>query len=461
MLANIYIRNFRSIKEIVFPIKNGLNVIVGSNGSGKTNILHALKFLSNIVTSGASLAMAKAGGPSRNFRRGENSIEFSVHYVLDHSLFKGKQATFFLFWDVVVSQSEEGGFVHVRKEVVRIVALSSEGKEDVLKAEVTRTSAGAVRPRFEIVSEDLITKRLFESSYWVGSSFKKSEVVSTVSEKFQEVLQEAKKGAQDASFIAQASFCHANFRRFFRDISSLDEYNISPDVARQAVDPLPVVRMGPDGGGVSEVVGALENRQFSRIRRGGAPYPGTTYYYAHHWSEYSSPLGQKNNPLPVILEHVQAAIPSIDSIGTQIDPSSGRRFVVFGCGGSLFRPQEMSDGTFKWLCLLVALLVPTTRVVLLEEPENFMHPWMQQRFISLARQQASSDNTSVVLSTHSVTVLNSLVVDELRVVHQVDGETVMNSVENKEEIERILSESTFGLGDIWISGEFGGVTGGF
>jgi len=54
-----------------------------------------------------------------------------------------------------------------------------------------------------------------------------------------------------------------------------------------------------------------------------------------------------------------------------------------------------------------------------------------------------------------------LVVDELRVVHQVDGETVMNSVENKEEIERILSESTFGLGDIWISGEFGGVTGGF
>jgi hypothetical protein len=60
-----------------------------------------------------------------------------------------------------------------------------------------------------------------------------------------------------------------------------------------------------------------------------------------------------------------------------------------------------------------------------------------------------------------VTVLNSLVVDELKVVHQRGGETMLSIVENKEEIERILSESTFGLGDIWLSGEFGGVTGGY
>jgi predicted ATPase len=381
MRAHIGIKNFRSIRDVGFPMQPGLNVIVGSNGSGKTNILHALKFLSNIVTSGASLAMAKAGGPARNFRRGEDVIEFSVSSMLDVSLYRGRPADFYFVWGVSVSRSDESGFVYVRKETFRVVVSAAGEMSDVLRAEIMRPPSGGVRTRFEMAPEQDLTKRLFSSSFWVSSSSKKAEIISAIGGRIQDVLQDAKKGGQDASFLSSISAVHHEVWRFHRDLSSLDEYNISPEIARQAVDPLPVVKMGTDGAGVSEVIAALEKGQLSRFfgASGG-------YEYRMHWYHHEALSRRKSNPLSKILEHVQAAIPSIDSIGTQIDPSSGRRFVVFSGNGQVFRPQEVSDGTFKWLCLLVALYVPASKVVLLEEPENFMHPWMQQRFVALARE---------------------------------------------------------------------------
>jgi predicted ATPase len=113
----------------------------------------------------------------------------------------------------------------------------------------------------------------------------------------------------------------------------------------------------------------------------------------------------------------------------------------------------------KWLCLLVAMYVPNSRVILLEEPENFMHPWMQQRFISIVREQAKKLNISVIVSTHSVTILNSITLKELLLVYQTEGETHVESVKDQKEVQKVLDKTSFGLGDIWVSGGIGGVVG--
>lgn len=461
MDAQITVRNFRSIKEATFPIREGLNVIVGANGSGKTNLLHALKFLSNVVTSGASLAMAKAGGASRNFRRGSTTIQFSVETPLDVSLYCGKQALFTFRWEMSVGPSGADGFVQVKNEAFRIFAHANEGwkEKEVFALEVSRGANNATKGKLSMDSEQNLTKRLFDSSLWVSRSSKKQEIFTTLRARLNDVLAGARKKPQDASLLEQVSNIHYGARRFFRDLLTLDEFNISPDVARQGVDPLPVIRMGPDGSGLSEVIGALETDQLRRLQDRiaigvGSPY-FSAYPYDMHWAGRP-----RKNPLPDIVENLQAAVSSIDSLATEIDPSTGRRYVVFKSGGHKFRPQEISDGTFKWLCLLIALFVPTSRVILLEEPENFMHPWMQQRFVALARAQAKRGSGSVVLSTHSVTVLNALNVDELCVAYQENGETHIEPIENGDEIQALLAKSSFGLGDIWVSGEFGGVTGG-
>lgn len=460
MKADITVRNFRSIRDLTFPIREGLNVIVGANGSGKTNLLRALKFLSDIVTSGASLAMAKAGGPSRNFRRGQDHIEFSIESPLDSSFYRGRRARFKFHWDITVAPSGPDGFVQVSQESFRISAQTNETTECVFQADISRSGTKNVKSKFWIAPREHLTKRLFESSRLVNSSSRKEEIFDSLTSSFQSALSDAKKGPRDASFLQRASRAHEGMRRVFQAVVRLDEYNISPEAARQAVDPLPVRRMKPDGAGVSEVIAALEADHPRRLSPWEFVYPGYSPYIERHPFDIAWMARPDRNALSEIVEHLQAAVSSIDTIATEIDPSTGRRFVVFKSGGHKFLPQEISDGTFKWLCLLVALYVPTSKVVLLEEPENFMHPWMQQRFIALARKQSRKDSGSVVISTHSVTVLNALVPDELRICFQEDGETHIHCVSDEAEIREMLKNSSFGLGDLWVSGGIGGVTGG-
>ncbi|HUY53270.1 MAG TPA: DNA replication and repair protein RecF [Candidatus Dormibacteraeota bacterium] len=50
MITDIHLQNFRSYKDSSFDISNGVNIIIGQNGSGKTNLLESIM----IITSGSS-----------------------------------------------------------------------------------------------------------------------------------------------------------------------------------------------------------------------------------------------------------------------------------------------------------------------------------------------------------------------------------------------------------------------
>ncbi|MEI6048824.1 MAG: AAA family ATPase [Bacteroidota bacterium] len=44
-ISTLTIRNFRNFKNAEFKFKNGINTIIGENGSGKTNLFYALRIL--------------------------------------------------------------------------------------------------------------------------------------------------------------------------------------------------------------------------------------------------------------------------------------------------------------------------------------------------------------------------------------------------------------------------------
>ncbi len=45
-IENLSLRNFRNYREVSIPLQKGMNILVGENGVGKTNILEAIYFLS-------------------------------------------------------------------------------------------------------------------------------------------------------------------------------------------------------------------------------------------------------------------------------------------------------------------------------------------------------------------------------------------------------------------------------
>ena len=61
MLQSFYIDGFKSLKNCQFNLTPGLNVLVGENDTGKSNILSSLEFSSYIVSSGLNEVPKKLG----------------------------------------------------------------------------------------------------------------------------------------------------------------------------------------------------------------------------------------------------------------------------------------------------------------------------------------------------------------------------------------------------------------
>ncbi len=476
-MVQIQIRNFRSIRESTIELRRGLNVLIGPNGSGKTNLLAALMFLRDVLTSGVALAMGKAGGPPHNFYRGSREMGFSVSGYYGHVRLRRRKLPVSFSWEFSVAQRGTDRISELSRQSFRLFAYKGSHAVELLYVGVRRPVKGKASYRTRLMKEDDLSLGLFLQPYGRRPSGPKAKIFDDVRRSLRE-LARAARSRVNVSLLPGLQSILPRISAVVRQLTLLDEYNIHPDAARQSTDQTPQAMMEPDGSGLSEVVNALLNRDWHRIGVSRS-YPHLHYPsifefgrgYTHHvlFSEreelfyrYGGRRGRHPfvGAIENITEHLAAAVNSVDSLSTRIDPTNGRRFVVFHSGQNEFLPDEVSDGTIKWLCLLVSIFVPSSRTYLLEEPENFMHPWMQQRLVQIMREESGKKNLTFVVSSHSATILNSTKPDEIVLVNYKGGSSRVSRVENLDELNRFLNESQFGLGDLWISGDLGAVPGG-
>lgn len=85
MLTTLAVANYRSLRELIVPLGR-LNLVVGANGSGKSNLYRALRLLAESAQTGIVPALAREGGLgsalwagpetiSPAMRRGEVSVQ--------------------------------------------------------------------------------------------------------------------------------------------------------------------------------------------------------------------------------------------------------------------------------------------------------------------------------------------------------------------------------------------------
>jgi predicted ATPase len=82
-LATIHIRGYKSIKSVELQLGN-LNILIGANGSGKSNFISVFKFLRNIVDQRLQLHVRDSGGAEKLLYYGSKSTE-SLSFRLDFS----------------------------------------------------------------------------------------------------------------------------------------------------------------------------------------------------------------------------------------------------------------------------------------------------------------------------------------------------------------------------------------
>ncbi len=171
------------------------------------------------------------------------------------------------------------------------------------------------------------------------------------------------------------------------------------------------------------------------------------------------------------VEQVQLAsklcehVPVYDDVDTR-PTSGGNHQVVFSdrwADGLWYTPHEVSDGTMLTLGFLT---IPYQRqqpdLLLVEEPERGLHPYLMEQVLSLLRELATKRDIQVLVATHSATLLEFALPEEVRFLSRstTEGRVEVREVPTGDAWDDAFHEYRESLGSLWLSGSLGGVPGG-
>jgi len=158
-----------------------------------------------------------------------------------------------------------------------------------------------------------------------------------------------------------------------------------------------------------------------------------------------------------ILRTFGAVAPHVNSMASK-SMRTGKEFVEFieTATGRGVESWESSDGTLRALAILIALEShPSWRTVLIEEPEQNLHPWAVRSIVDHIREVSEERHIQVVITTHSQQVLEGIKPEELLVTHrtQKDGTVFRNLTDLFPGRDIKMGE----IGQLWVQGLLGGV----
>ena len=167
------------------------------------------------------------------------------------------------------------------------------------------------------------------------------------------------------------------------------------------------------------------------------------YLHERHPESLDTILSRLSERIPR-LERVDVALLADGRLLLQIKDAPFERPVL---------AKFASDGTMKMLAYLTMLNDPEPlQLIGIEEPENQLHP---RHLAVLAEEfRAASDNTQIMVTTHSPIFVNALTPDEVWVLYRNDqGYTQAQRALDLRGIQEFMDEGAR-LGDLWMEEYF-------
>lgn len=125
---------------------------------------------------------------------------------------------------------------------------------------------------------------------------------------------------------------------------------------------------------------------------------------------------------------------------------------------------QMSDGFLVLTAILSLIHVPPElegTLFCIEEPENHLHPRLMETLVALLRQvqQEVRDSrrppSQIIVTTQSPYLVDQFSLDEVIWVEKKEGETKVSRPANKEYLKKLVEDKELGLGNLMYSGALG------
>lgn len=206
---------------------------------------------------------------------------------------------------------------------------------------------------------------------------------------------------------------------------------------------------------IRKVLGGLQLFQLSphECRSSGVPTPNAA-------------LERHGQNLPAAADHlrrndaaawrkVQNAMRSIlpDLLSIDIAYTEDRRLALQFKERGIGRPWsagEVSDGTIQALALFIALFDQRSTMIVVEEPENSVHPWILRQFLDLCEDQRSKQ---ILLTSHSPLLLNYVPASIVRLMSMREGRSqISRVVDMAPEVTDLALSGELSLFDAYDSG---------
>ena len=381
-LTHIAITNWRNFAHIEFDLSSRL-FVVGPNSSGKTNLLAALRFLSDVARLGLAAAPENWGGPERYFRSGTDSASFTVIVDVDT-----RQITYDL-------------------SIQRLTGIPG---ENVLGGDQLRI----LEPRVLDDRADLFSWKDVAESFGCDSAHGRKGEADTSFLPSEYAGEKLLIDGEEVPVIRDAKQVRLGASYFRKMLAGIRYIHPNPKKMLERAD-----RYDPDHG---------------------------TGFFQHAGRFSDQQLDAVVDRIRPIMAAVVPEIPNLSSqrmgLGTELVFYSDTP--VRGASG-VYSHEQFSEGTLRLLGLLfdLATLPRDTSVVLIEEPETFLQASVVRSLPSLLAEVAMNRDVQMVISTHSPELIDSELVlpSQVLLLRSENGETTgeLLSQSNDPRIEAVVS----------------------
>jgi predicted ATPase len=397
VIASISFKNFKSLYDNEVKL-NRFCVFIGANGSGKSNIIDAFKFVRESLLNDVGAAVGKRFGWQQLYskspgRKKEIRFQFFFNFSENesHILIDKEKRLLSSNYSLEIGHSKNKSFIKSEKL-----------ESNILKKDETNYQSKFIRTKSEV--------HLFEDDPNSSDRGTKRFAVPEMAQQSPFLI---------APFGSEAS---ADIALLIRNWKF---YDIDHIAARKPSNNEDDNHLTEDGSNLAVILNKISSLK--------------------HYENLKHRIENLMNLM----------IPSFTSwrVERQFDGSIGYKVLE---ARNEFLPKMVSDGTIRLLSLLVALLYNhrPNQLIAIDEPERCLHPQAVKTLVDLMRE--TSKDKQILITTHSAEIVKWLRPEEIYLVDKIDGKTIILPATEVTNIDVFLEN--FSMDELWLGGYLKGGT---